>query len=136
MEFKSPAMKEVTADLTDHRNSCLKRVTRLSATQTNKWISATKTVSTNLCSEYLCRNHNCVYRCSFIHTLPFCKCLLSLNYIQCHLNINSKCLAFHNLHHVLKLYFVTLTLRRLMSYIYGAPILDVSRSHTTTQHSR
>ena len=29
-----------------------------------------------------------------------------------------------------------LTLRRLMSYIYGAPILDVSRSHTTTQHSR
>ena len=30
----------------------------------------------------------------------------------------------------------TLTLRRLMSYIYGAPILDVSRSHTTTQHGR
>jgi len=30
----------------------------------------------------------------------------------------------------------TLTLRWLMSYIYGAPILDVSRSHTTTQHSR
>ena len=29
-----------------------------------------------------------------------------------------------------------LTLRRLMSYIYGAPILDVSRSHKTTQHSR
>jgi len=35
----------------------------------------------------------------------------------------------HHHHHVL-------TLRRLMSYIYGAPILDVSRSHTTTQHSR
>ena len=31
---------------------------------------------------------------------------------------------------------VDLTLRRLMSYTYGAPILDVSRSHTTTQHSR
>ena len=29
-----------------------------------------------------------------------------------------------------------LTLRLLMSKIYGAPILDVSRSHTTTQHSR
>jgi len=29
-----------------------------------------------------------------------------------------------------------LTLRLLMPYIYGAPILDVSRSHTTTQHSR
>ena len=32
--------------------------------------------------------------------------------------------------------FSCLTLRRPMSYIYGAPILDVSRSHTTTQHSR
>ena len=31
---------------------------------------------------------------------------------------------------------ISLTLRRLMSYIYGAPILDVSRSHTTTQHRR
>jgi len=31
---------------------------------------------------------------------------------------------------------VLLTLRLLMSYIYGAPILDVSRSHITTQHSR
>ena len=29
----------------------------------------------------------------------------------------------------------SLTLRRLMSYTYAAPILDVSRSHTTTQHS-
>ena len=32
--------------------------------------------------------------------------------------------------------YTMLTLRLLMSYIYGAPILDVSRSHTTTQHSR
>ena len=32
--------------------------------------------------------------------------------------------------------FYVLTLRWLMSYIYGAPTLDVSRSHTTTQHSR
>ena len=31
---------------------------------------------------------------------------------------------------------IVLTLRRLMSYINGAPILDVSRSHTTTQQSR
>jgi hypothetical protein len=29
-----------------------------------------------------------------------------------------------------------LTLRLLMSYIHGAPILDVSRSHTMTHHSR
>jgi hypothetical protein len=30
----------------------------------------------------------------------------------------------------------SLNLRLLMSYIYRAPILDVSRSHTTTHHSR
>ena len=34
------------------------------------------------------------------------------------------------------LWDMALTLRWLTSYIYGAPILDVSRSHTTTQHSR
>ena len=31
---------------------------------------------------------------------------------------------------------LSLTRRLLMSYVYGAPILDVSRSHTTTHHSR
>jgi len=36
--------------------------------------------------------------------------------------------------HYIQIFY--LTLRLLMSYIYGAPILDVSRSHTTTQHSR
>jgi len=34
------------------------------------------------------------------------------------------------------LLLIYLTLRLLMSYIYGAHILDVSRSHTTTHHSR
>jgi len=38
--------------------------------------------------------------------------------------------------HVRRIRVKLLTLRRLMSYIYGAPILDVSRSHTTTQHSQ
>ena len=33
-------------------------------------------------------------------------------------------------------YTRSLTLRSLTLYIYGAPILDVSRSHTSTQHSR
>ena len=37
---------------------------------------------------------------------------------------------------LVSLFYTFLTLRLLMSYIYGAPILDVSRSHTTTQHSR
>jgi hypothetical protein len=44
-------------------------------------------------------------------------------------------LAQHFLH-VSRIRIESLTLRLLMSYIYGAPILDVSSSHTTTQHSR
>ena len=49
-------------------------------------------------------------------------------------------LGAHHFLHVSRIRDKLLTLRRLMSYIYiyiyGAPILDVSRSHTTTQHSR
>jgi len=41
----------------------------------------------------------------------------------------------NQMHQSLRFIDRRLTLRRLMSYIYGAPILDVSRSHTT-QHSR
>ena len=47
-------------------------------------------------------------------------------------------LGAHHFLHVSRIRVKLLTLRLLMSYIYihGAPILDVSRSHTTTQHSR
>ena len=47
-------------------------------------------------------------------------------------------LLAHHFLHVTRIRVKSLTLRLLMSYIYiyGAPILDVSRSHTTTQHSR
>ena len=45
-------------------------------------------------------------------------------------------LGAHHFLHVSRIRFKLLTFRRLMSHIYGAPILDVSRSHTTTQHSR
>ena len=45
-------------------------------------------------------------------------------------------LGAHHFHHVSRIRVKLLTFRLLMSYIYGAPILDVSRSHTTTQHSR
>jgi len=55
--------------------------------------------------------------------------------------LNSICyllalLGAHHFLHVSRIRVKLLTFRRLMSYIYGAPILDVSRSHTTTQHSR
>ena len=47
-------------------------------------------------------------------------------------------LGAHHFLHVSRIMVKSLTLRLLMSYIYiyGAHILDVSRSHTTTQHSR
>ena len=49
--------------------------------------------------------------------------------------VSSKATAFGSFN-VFVTVIIYLTLRRLMSYIYGAPILDVSKSHTTTQHSR
>ena len=61
-----------------------------------------------------------------------CKALqLTPKYAQIHIEDN-------NSRNIKKRWLLNseLTLRRLMSYIYGAPILDVSRSHTTTQHSR
>ena len=45
-------------------------------------------------------------------------------------------LKAHHFLHVSRIRVRLLIFRLLMSYIYGAPILDVSRSHTTTQHSR
>ena len=45
-------------------------------------------------------------------------------------------LLVHHFLHVNRIRVKLLTIRLLMSYIYGTPILDVSRSHTTTQHSR
>jgi len=45
-------------------------------------------------------------------------------------------LGAHHFLHVSRIRVKLLTFSLVMSYIYGAPILDVSRSHTTTQHSR
>ena len=62
------------------------------------------------------------------------------NSLNAELNPISYLLALlaHHFLHVSKIGVKSFTLRLLMSYIYiyGAPILDVSRSHTTTQHSR
>jgi len=66
-------------------------------------------------------------------------------YISCLVNplnpeLNPVCyllaLLAHHFLHVGRIMVKLLTLRLLMLYIYGAPILDVSRSHTTSQHSR
>ena len=62
-----------------------------------------------------------------------------LNPLNTELNSICYLLALLGAHHFLQVSSIRvklLTFRLLMSYIYGAPILDVSRSHTTTQHSR
>ena len=58
----------------------------------------------------------------------------SLNPLYPELNPICYLLALLGAHHFL--HVSRITFRPLMSYMYGAPILDVSRSHTTTQHSR
>ena len=72
-------------------------------------------------------------------TLHYLCCVLFLDVLAIH----QSCIILYTLCTVISPVSQTeypretlLTLRRLMSYIYGAPILDVSRSHTTTQHSR
>jgi len=67
------------------------------------------------------------------------KNLFRVNPLNPELNPNCYLLALlgaHHFLHVSRIRVKLLTFCLLMSYIYGAPILDVSRSHTTTQHSR
>ena len=72
------------------------------------------------------RIHSCqVLIKILIVTITFNPLNAELNPI-CHL----LALLVHNFLHVSRIRVKSLTL------IYGAPILDVSRSHTTTQHSR
>ena len=69
----------------------------------------------------------------------YCVFVLSISPLNPELNPICYLLALLGAHlflHVSRIRVKSLTLRLLMSYIYGAPILDVSRSHTTTQHSR
>ena len=81
---------------------------------------------------FYCFVHGCMFGILLFNYVSFvflllCLCILINKYI-----LINKCSVFSLQTGILRL----LTLRRLMSYIYGAPILDVSRSHTTTQHSR
>ena len=88
----------------------------------------------------------CVRGRSVVHaSRTECACV-PLSVIVCNINplnseLNPICyllelLGAHHFLHVSRIRVKSLTLRLLMSYVYGAPILDVSRSHTTTQHSR
>ena len=75
------------------------------------------------------------------HITELCHCLnimrqwhIPFSYSSAHFSV--RCTRHKLRHRSWQDLIIILTLRRLMSYIYGAPILDVSRSHTTTQHSR
>jgi len=62
-----------------------------------------------------------------------------INPLNAELNLICYLLALLGAHHFLNVSRIrvkSLILRLLMLSIYGAPILDVSRSHTTTHHSR
>jgi hypothetical protein len=82
----------------------------------------------------------------YVYVVNYYSCILSdvesillLNSLKAELNPICHFLALLGVHHfihVSRIRVKSLTLRLLMSYKYGAPILDVSRSHTTKQHSR
>jgi len=69
-----------------------------------------------------------LYDCDLRHLTPLNPELNPICYLLA--------LLAHHFLHVSRIMVKSLTPRLLMSYIYGAHILDVSRSHTTTQHSR
>ena len=79
-----------------------------------------------------------LYICSYF-LYPLHKLKMTVNPLNPELNPICYLLALlgdHHFIHVSRIRIKLLTFRLLMSYIYEAPILDVSRSHTTTQHSR
>jgi len=86
-------------------------------------------------------NINIIYT---VHSTAWCKyvvlvvMIMIINPLNPELNPICYLLALlaHHFLHISRIRVKSLTLRLLMSYTHGAPILDVSRSHTTTQHSR
>ena len=78
-----------------------------------------------------------IFSANFSHLFLFC--VIVFNPLKPELNSICYLLALlgaHHFLHVSRIRVKLLTFRLLLSYIYGATILDVSRSHTTTQHSR
>ena len=96
--------------------------------QNNMWLSvATRRFSISMSALNLHLGVTLWTRCIYFQT----RCLIPRD-----LKLEDVSFISTNLIHNSYINYIKLTLRLLMSYIYGAPILDVSRSHTTTQHSR
>ena len=93
-------------------------------------------------------NQNSTYKMDYLGSIPSYSLSLVQNSSAAHIafnplnpELNPICyllalLGAPHFLHVSRIRVKLLTLRLLMSYMYGAPILDVSRSHTTTHHSR
>ena len=86
-------------------------------------------------------HHHGAYYLSFGKAQIARSLTMVINRLNTELNTNSYLpglLGAHHFLHVSRIRVKSLTLRQLMSniYVYGAPILDVSRSHTTTHDSR
>ena len=91
-----------------------------------------KYINSDMVPHIACVVYSCLINCSTI--------LLCFNPLNAELNpiCYLQELLAQNFLHVSRIRVKSLTLRLLMAYIYiyGAHILDVSRSHTTTHHSR
>ena len=80
-----------------------------------------------------------IWQLKTVYIIPLVLSTTGINTLNPELNPICYLLALVGAHHFLhvnRMRVKLLTFRLLVSYIYGAPILDVSRSHTTTQHSR
>ena len=101
--------------------------------------SCQQTLTSHQCESdctFTTENANQELRCIYL-SAPFS---VSANIKPLNPELNPICyllaLLAHHFLHVSRIMVKSLTLRLLMSHIYGAHILDVSRSHTTTHHSR
>ena len=106
-------------------------------------LSAVLSECLSVCTERLGSQWTNVYEIWYLNIsqISVVKIDVSVTFNPLNPELNPICylLALLGAHHFLQVSRISvklLTLRLLMSYIYGAPILDVSRSHTTTHHSR
>ena len=115
-------------------------ITRKNETEPLRQIQASR-VSVRLCKKKKMIEFTAVFRTELerpTYKKSSAKCGKPINPLKPELNPICYLLALlaHHFLHVSRIRIKLLTFRLLMSYIYGAPILDVPRSHTTTQHSR
>jgi len=124
----STCLKAIKREKTTYNS--LKQYTHIfMGSWTYLWSSQDHSAQTEVCFTWLQICKHCISTCLLCSINPLNPKLNPICYLLA-------LLGAHHFLHVSRIRVKLLTLRRLMSYIYGAPILDVSRSHTTMQHSR